>query len=75
MGWRLVGTDSFLSGYPEPRDIFIQSQWRLSEDGTFIEKVADTQGVYVSCGDVDVVEWLDPPAVEQAPADQEAARS
>jgi hypothetical protein len=59
-GW--FGTDSFLSGYPEPRDIFIQSQWRLTKDGEFLDKVADTRGVYVSCGNADVVEWLNPPS-------------
>lgn len=58
-GW--FSADSFLSSYPEPRDLFIQSQWKLDETGRFIERVEGTRGVYVSCGQADVIEWVEPP--------------
>lgn len=32
-GW--FGQNSFLSGWPEPRDIFIESQWKIDETGAF----------------------------------------
>ncbi|RBY79653.1 DUF6338 family protein [Blastococcus sp. TF02A-26] len=58
-GW--FSSDSFLSSYPEPRDLFIQSQWKLDETGAFLHKVAGTRGVYVSCADAAVIEWIAPP--------------
>lgn len=62
-GW--FGGDSFLSTWPEPRDLFIESQWRMDEGGEFIEKVAGNRGVYVSCAGNVVVEWVDPPADDE----------
>jgi hypothetical protein len=55
-GW--FGEDSYLSTWPEPHDLFIESQWRLDPDGKFLEKVADNDGVYVSCPQGVVVEWV-----------------
>lgn len=59
-GW--FGPDSFLSSYPEPRDIFIQSQWELSEVGEFQQRIQGTRGVYVSCAEAVIIEWVDPPS-------------
>jgi hypothetical protein len=63
-GW--FSGESFLSSYPEPRDLFIQSQWKLDESGTFLAKVEGTRGVYVSCGNADIIEWVDAPPAQPA---------
>lgn len=63
-GW--FSGESFLSSYPEPRDLFIQSQWKLDENGTFLARVEGTRGVYVSCGNADIIEWVDPPPAQPA---------
>jgi hypothetical protein len=64
-GW--FGADSYLSTWPEPRDLFIESQWRMNEDGQFVERVEGTRGAYVSCSGNVIVEWVDPPADDDAP--------
>jgi hypothetical protein len=46
---------------PGTTDLVIQSQWKLDENGKFISKVEGTRGVYVSCANADVIEWVDPP--------------
>lgn len=61
-GW--VTEESFVSGYPEPRDIFIASQWAVDERGVFLRKIEGTLGVYVPLADNTVVEWLAKPVSE-----------
>jgi hypothetical protein len=46
---------------PGTTDLVIQSQWKLDENGKFISKVEGTRGVYISCANADVIEWVDPP--------------
>ncbi|UMP07167.1 DUF6338 family protein [Amycolatopsis sp. EV170708-02-1] len=58
-GW--IDEQSFVSGYPEPKDIFIRSQWALNEKGVFLHKIQGTRGVYIPVSDGVVVEWLSMP--------------
>ncbi len=58
-GW--FGSDSFLSTWPEPHDLFIESQWEMSSEGEFVRRLAGTRGAYVSCAQDVVVEWVAPP--------------
>jgi Family of unknown function (DUF6338) len=64
-GW--FGAESFLSTWPEPHDLFIESQWRMTADGQFVERLEGTVGVYVSCPQGVVVEWVDAPTDPPAP--------
>lgn len=64
-GW--YSRNSLASTYPHDRDMFIESQWKLDNDGRFIKKMKDTAGVWIPIGDKTVVEWLNPPA----PTDKE----
>jgi hypothetical protein len=57
-GW--YGNDSFISTYPEPRDIYIQAQHHVDEGGQFCGRVQGTAGVWFSVRDGDVVEWVEP---------------
>lgn len=58
-GW--VGRDTYVSGYPEPRDLFIDSQWALDPQGRFLHKIEGTLGFYVAIGEGVLVEWLHAP--------------
>jgi hypothetical protein len=58
-GW--VGPDAFVSMYPEPRDIFIDVEWRMSGDGSFIEPVDDSLGLYVPLPGRERVAWIAAP--------------
>jgi len=53
------GEDSFVSSYPEPREIFIQSAHLMTEDGTIGAELPGSNGLYVRCDDVRAVEFVD----------------
>lgn len=57
-GW--FSGKSYVSSYPEPRDIYIEDQHHIAPDGTMGAMVNASAGVWVSLKDGDVVEWLDP---------------
>jgi hypothetical protein len=65
-GW--LGSRSAVSAFPQEQDIYLESQWRLSSDGTFLGRVAGTAGVYVKGSEVEVLELLAPPDTGEAPA-------
>jgi hypothetical protein len=56
-GW--VGPEAYVSGYPEPRDLFIASQWALDSRGTFLNKIEGTLGCYIAIGEGVLVEWIE----------------
>jgi hypothetical protein len=75
-GW--FDARSFISTYPEPRDIFIEDQHHIAADGTIGDLVTDSAGVWLSLKDGDVVEWLHPetPSTEkEIEACRESGRS
>jgi Family of unknown function (DUF6338) len=51
-------SESFVSGYPDIQDIYVQELWRLDELGRFAEKVDRTAGGYFKMEDCDYVEFL-----------------
>lgn len=58
-GW--LGDNSFVSSYPEARDIFIDRQWRLDAAGTMLRPLERTLGVYVNLEGAQLVEWVSGP--------------
>ena len=52
----LYGADSFTSSYPSDRDLYIEEQWLLDENGKFLAPVDETKGLWVSMCDGDVLE-------------------
>lgn len=63
-GW--FGTKSFASSYPDTGELFLQSAWRMNEDGSFAAKSQYSAGLYIRREDIDLLEILDPPP----PSDQ-----
>lgn len=59
-GW--YGNDSYVSSYPEPREIFLETANLMERDGSFGDEVVGSAGLYVRCDDVVLVEFVDPPA-------------
>jgi Family of unknown function (DUF6338) len=57
-GW--FGDESFLSTYPESRDIFIERQHAVGPDGKFGNMVEGSAGVWLSVESGYVVEWVSP---------------
>jgi hypothetical protein len=57
-GW--MSGASFVSTYPQQRDVYIQEQFEINEDGTFGARVRNTAGAWLAVSDDCIVEWLDP---------------
>ncbi|MFE7806064.1 DUF6338 family protein [Streptomyces sp. NPDC057430] len=70
-GW--LGSGSAVSAYPQPGDLYLQSQYRMAPDGTFLGKVPDTGGVYLRAADIDVLEVLLPPSAPPVVPEQQTA--
>jgi hypothetical protein len=54
-----LGENSYLTGYPEAREIFLQEAWLLGDDGSFIEAIKGTSGVWIRCDDAQLVQFLE----------------
>jgi hypothetical protein len=54
-----LGENSYLAGYPEPREIFLQQAWLLDDDGSFIGAVKESKGVWIGCDDAQLVQFLE----------------
>lgn len=57
-GW--FANRSYLSSYPEARDLYVESQHHMSEDGSFGAEVASTAGFWIAVQDDDIVEFINP---------------
>ncbi|WFR72484.1 DUF6338 family protein [Prescottella defluvii] len=55
-----AGASSFLSGYPEPREIYLEDAWALNDAGEFTEPVTGTAGMWIRCDDAQLVQFLKP---------------
>lgn len=56
-GW--FGENSFVSSYPEPREMFIETAHLMGTDGTFGVEQPGSNGMYIRCDDVRAVELVD----------------
>ena len=56
----LFGPGSYVSTYPEPRDIFISHQYHLEADGTFGGPALNCAGIWTRISDEHVVEFFYP---------------
>lgn len=54
------GPGSYVSTYPEPRDIFISHQYHLKDDGSWGDMPDRAAGLWLKIGDDHIVEFLDP---------------
>lgn len=63
-GW--FDTDSFISMYPEPHDVYVEEQWHINENGSFTGKVERTEGFWYTLQPGDIIEWLNADGLNQS---------
>ena len=61
-GWVADGGRSFVSKYPEPRDIFLEYEWRMDKEGNFVEELPGSRGLYVPLSGKERVSWITLPS-------------
>lgn len=54
------GPGSFVSTFPQPRDLYISHQYAMSEEGEFLNPIPRTGGVWLRISDEHIVEFLWP---------------
>ncbi|GAB3313797.1 DUF6338 family protein [Geodermatophilus aquaeductus] len=64
-GW--LGAGAYVSTYPQPRDLFIDEEWKLGPAGDFLERVPDSLGVFVPLTGKERVAWISAPADQTTP--------
>lgn len=55
-GW--FGPGSFVSTYPEPRDVYLSQQYEVDRNGAFGRPIPNTTGVWLTVPDGSIVEFL-----------------
>lgn len=58
-GW--FDADSYVSCYPEPRDIYIAYQYEVDRTGRIGGILPQSAGVWLSLKEGDIIEWLNHP--------------
>lgn len=61
-GW--YGASSRMGLFPHGRDLFLEVQWVMKEDGSFLQPLEGAQGIWLPVTDSVVVEWLEAPDPE-----------
>lgn len=64
------GPDSFVSTYPQPRDMYLSTQYNMSAEGEFLGPAPESEGIWLRIRDEDVVEFV---TAVYKDSDQEAA--
>lgn len=62
-GW--YGGESYVSTYPQPRDIYLEHQYAVKEKGVLEEMTDMTAGVWVSVPEGSIVIFTDPPSEDR----------
>ena len=55
----LFGNVSFASAYPEPKDVFLEQAWMLTEDGTPDQPAPGSRGVLLRQEDLELLEFVE----------------
>lgn len=56
-----VTSAAFFTGYPEPRDAYIDEAWSIDTDGKFTEPLPGPTGQWVRCDDAALMQIIPPP--------------
>ncbi|MGU3411286.1 DUF6338 family protein [Microbacterium sp. M1A1_1b] len=54
------GPGSYVSTYPEPRDLYLSHQYQMNDDGSFAGPLPGTAGLWLEVSDEHIVEFLNP---------------
>ncbi|WP_396710922.1 DUF6338 family protein [Microbispora sp. H11081] len=67
-GW--YGETSFVSGYPHPADVYLQSAWALSKSGRFENPLPYSGGLYIRMDEVECLDFIEAPREKGDSADE-----
>lgn len=56
----LADEDAFVTAYPEGRELYLSTAYKMLDDGEFSDEVTNTAGMWVRCDDVQLVQFLTP---------------
>ncbi|MET9530797.1 DUF6338 family protein [Streptomyces sp. NPDC006649] len=62
-GW--YGSRSFVTSYPQPPEVYLESAWLMRPDGSFVRPIAGSAGLHVRAAETDLLELLLPPSVPE----------
>ncbi|OLT37403.1 hypothetical protein BJF84_05375 [Rhodococcus sp. CUA-806] len=62
VGGYIPENEGYIATFPHPRDIFIPQQWKMAEDGEFVQAIDGSLGIYIPLAGGERVEWVQPPA-------------
>jgi len=68
-GW--FGSRSFISSFPEPREIYIETAHQMQPDGSIGEAQSWSAGMYIRCDDIRAVELLREPVASDDDAEED----
>lgn len=54
-GW--FGPASFATSFPEPREIYLEQGYEMTENGTFTGNLSATGGLYIRCEDIRILDF------------------
>ncbi len=53
----LYGLNSFASTFPQPQEVYIEEVWKIDDQGRFLEKLENTQGVLIKADECSHIEF------------------
>lgn len=53
-----MGEGTFTSSYPKDRDIYLTEVWKITDEGSFDERMAQTLGMWIGKESIDYVEFF-----------------
>jgi hypothetical protein len=53
-----LSSNSFVSQYPRPPEVYVENVWQVDEDGRFVAKIDGSLGMIVRFADCDLIEFF-----------------
>jgi uncharacterized protein DUF6338 len=54
-----LGEKSYLTGYPEPHELFLEQAWVMNDTGEFLYAAAGKTGAWIRCDDAQLVQFVE----------------
>jgi hypothetical protein len=70
-----AGGNSFVSAWPQERDIFVEIAYEMDSDGSFSSPVESSIGMWIRCDDAQLVQYLSVPDQPGSSDDSDEAAS
>jgi hypothetical protein len=56
-----AGENSFVSAFPQQRDVYVEIAYEMDSDGAFLRPVEGSAGMWISCGDSKLLQLVEVP--------------